>query len=150
MTIAALALSVVALVLALWLVAQVIRLRHIVAAVPEDGGIYQGLRRLDDDLAAVEAAVADMGPRLAAVEGRLPHAIQHTGVVAYDAFDDIAGHLSRSIALLDGNGDGVVVSLLVARDETRWFTKLVRSGGGTEPLSPEEKAAVRQALGSSR
>ncbi len=148
MTVVALALTVVTLVLVLWLIVQVIRLRRIVAAVPEDGGIYTGLQRLDDDLAAVEAAVGDLGPRLATVEERLPHAIQHTGVVAYDAFDDIAGHLSRSIALLDGNGDGVVVSLLVAREETRWFTKLVRAGGGVEPLSPEEKAAVRQALGS--
>ncbi len=148
MTIVALVLVVVTLLLVLWLITQVVRLRAVVAAVPEDGGIYEGMRRLDDDLAAVEATVADLGPRLAAVEARLPLAIQHTGVVAYDAFDDIAGHLSRSIALLDGNGDGVVVSLLVARDETRWFTKLVRAGGGSEPLSPEEKAAVRQALGS--
>ncbi len=147
MTVVVLVLVVLTLVVVLWLLVHVVRLRAIVAATPEDGGVYEGLRRLDDDLAAVEAVVADLQPRLAAVEVRLPMAIQHTGVVSYDAFDDIAGHLSRSIALLDGRGNGLVVTLLVARDETRWFTKLVRNAAGVEPLSPEEKAAVREALG---
>ncbi len=146
MTAVALLVAAFALLVALWLVAQVVRLRAIVAAVPQDGGVFESLRRIDTDLAAAEAAIADMAPRLDAVEGTLPYAIQHTAVVSYDAFDDVAGHLSRSIALLNGRGDGIVVSLLVSRDETRWFTKQVRSGGGSDPLSPEEKAAVRQAL----
>ncbi len=147
MTALALALSAVTLLIVLWLLAQVIRLRRIVATVPRDGGIFESLRRIDTDLAAAEAAIADMSPRLDAVEGRIPYAIQHTAVVSYDAFDDIAGNLSRSIALLDGRGDGIVVSLLVSRDETLWFTKQVRAGAGSEPLSPEEKAVVRQAFG---
>ncbi len=146
MTAVALILTVVTLLLVLWLATQVIRLRGIVAAMPEDGGIYTGLQRLDADLSAAEAALAGMEPRLAAVEAQLPRAIQHTGVVAYDAFDDIAGNRSRSIALLNARGDGVVVSLLVSRDDTRWFTKLIRDGAGVEPLSPEEREAVRDAL----
>ena len=146
MTGIAVALAVVSLLLVLWLAAQVLRLRQRVEAVPADGGVFESLRRLDADLSAAEQSIADIGPKVDAMEATLPLAIRHTGVVAYDAFGDIAGNRSRSIALLNGHGDGVVITLLVGRDETRWFTKMVAAGGGVEPLSPEEKAAIREAL----
>jgi hypothetical protein len=141
-----LALVIALAVIVLWLVFEMVRLRKRVAAVPAEGGVFKALEDLDADLTAVERHITDMRPRLDAVEDRLPQAIQHTAVIAYDAFGDIAGRLSRSIALLNGLGDGVVVSLLVGRDETRWFTKSVRSAAGVEPLSPEEQEAVRQAM----
>lgn len=63
-------------------------------------------------------------------------------MVAYDAFGDISGNLSRSIALLSQEGDGVVISLLVGRGETMFYVKQIREGKGTEPLSPEEEEAI--------
>ena len=90
---------------------------------------------------------AALEPRLAAVEELLPHAIVNTGVVNYDAFGDIAGNLSRSMALLSLNGDGVVLSILVGRLDVRVFTKEVRGFVGVEELSPEEKEAVARAQG---
>ncbi len=146
MTAIALVLVVLTLLVVLWLGVQVLRLRQRVEAVPADGNVFDSLRRLDTDLAAAESAIADIGPRVDTIEATLPLAIRHTGVVSYDAFGNIAGNMSRSIALLNGRGDGVVISLLVGRDETRWFTKMVSNGGGAEPLSPEEKAAIRSAL----
>ena len=76
----------------------------------------------------------------------LPSGISFTGVVAYDAFGDIAGNQSRSIALLDRRGNGLVISLLVGRGETRFYTKQVTARRGDEPLSPEEEAAIDRAL----
>jgi hypothetical protein len=142
----ALVIAVVALLIALWLAIDLTRVKRIVYSLPKDGGVYEALRQLDADLAKSEETIDGILPRLAAVEGRLPLTIQHLAVVDYDAFGDMAGNLSRSIALLDGNGDGIVISLLVGRDETRWFTKQVVAGGGVDPLSPEESAAVRQAM----
>lgn len=51
------------------------------------------------------------------------------------------------IVLLDSIGDGLVISLLVGRNETHFFTKEVRAGSGTERLSPEEDAAISRAMG---
>lgn len=130
----------------IWLLYQMIRLRRRVDLVPEDGGVFETLRGLDTDLASVEDVVADLGPRVESLERRLPLALSRTGVVVYDAFDDIAGNLSRSIALLNERGDGVVISMLVGRAEARFFTKVVQAGGGREVLSPEEEAAIRQAM----
>ncbi|MDH3730294.1 MAG: DUF4446 family protein [Acidimicrobiia bacterium] len=130
-----------------WLTYQVMKLRGVVDRVPEEGGVFESLRRLDRDLGSIEETVADMVPRLRSVESHLPHAIQHTAVVSFDAYEDIGGRLSRCLALLDQLGTGIVVTLLVSRNETRWFTKEVTGGVGSEELSPEEAEAVRQALG---
>lgn len=130
-----------------WLTYQVMRMRQVVDQVPAEGGVLEAIRRLDRDLGTVEETVADMEPRLTHVEGRLPHAIQHTAVVAFDAYENVGGNLSRCLALLDQTGTGIVVTLLVSRTETRWFTKEIERGVGTERLSPEEAEAVRRALG---
>jgi hypothetical protein len=68
-------------------------------------------------------------------------------VVAYNAFGNIAGQQSRSIALLNQRGDGIVITLLSSREETLFFTKQVAEGVGTEALSPEDSTAVDRALG---
>ena len=72
--------------------------------------------------------------------------MSRTGVVSYDAFGDISGNLSRSIALLNGVGDGVVISLLVGRSETLFYVKQIREGKGSEPLSPEEQEAIASSV----
>lgn len=136
----------ITLLIVLWMSAQLARVRAKVEVVPEDADILGLLRRVDNDLAQLDHIVSAIEPRLASVESRLPRAVSYTGVVSYDAFGDITGNLSRSIALLDASGSGLVISLLVGRSETRFFTKQVRSKVGAEPLSPEEDAAVAQAL----
>jgi hypothetical protein len=140
------ALAVAALAVALVLAVQVIRLSRKLRAVP-DGGVFEGLQRLDEDLATAEAAIAALQPVVRSLEHRMPGAIRHTAVVAYDAYGNQAGHLSRSVAMLNEAGDGLVLSLLVGRDETRFFTKMVEDGRGREPLSPEEGEAIERALG---
>lgn len=146
MTTAALIISILALALVMYLIVLVNGVRKTVATVPAEGGVYEAFRQLDDALRVAEDQIDDLGPRLAAVEASLPRAIKHTGIVAYDAFDDIAGNLSRSVAILNDHGDGFVISLLVGRSETRFFTKQVNRRSGLEPLSPEEDAAIAQAM----
>ena len=142
-----LAVIAITLLIVLWMSMELNKVRALVATVPDDGNVYQMLRSVDAELKHQAKAVAAIEPRLAAVEAALPLAISRTGVVAYDAFDNIAGNQSRTIALLNANGDGVLISLLVGRDETLFFTKQVRGLQGVEPLSPEEEAAIHQAMG---
>ncbi len=146
MTYLLLALLGVTLLIVLWMSTQLNKVRMRVSAIPEDADVLALLRRIDNDLGQLEHQVAQLEPRLANVEAMLPNAITHTGVVSYDAFGDITGNQSRSIALLDGGGNGIVLSLLVGRNETLFFTKQVRNRVGAEPLAPEEEAAVAQAL----
>jgi hypothetical protein len=143
----ALALGGLALVAAVVLAVQVSRLQRRLAVLPEDGGIFEALRRLDADLAANEEAVAALRPVVQSLHERLPASLSRSAVVAFDASGDLAGGLSRSIALLSERGDGLVLTVLALRTENMFYVKAVRGGRGAEPLSPEEQEAVARALG---
>lgn len=72
--------------------------------------------------------------------------IRHVGLVRFDAFEDMGGRLSFSAALLDGRGDGVVITSINGRQDTRCYAKLVRGGTSAHNLSDEERQAIRDAL----
>ena len=134
-------------VLVVWQTYQLQQIRKQVDAVPKDGNVFTLIDSTSGRLGRVEAGLAVVDQRLQDVEAKLPYAITRTAVVAYDAFGNIAGQLSRSIALLSEAGDGVVLSILVSREETLFFTKEIRDGTGSEQLSPEEDSAVGRAMG---
>lgn len=147
MTEAAIIVAGVALIVAFGAVFQAVSLRRKLDAVPTDGDIVGLITTSVDSTRANSAAVADLEGRMMEMETRLPYAISYVGVVSYNAFGDIAGNQSRSLALLNQRADGLVISILVSRDDTVFFTKQVSGGHGLEALSPEEAVAVDRALG---
>ena len=74
-----------------------------------------------------------------------PRALRDVAIVRYDALSEMSGQLSFSLALLNAVGDGVVVSSINGRAETRTYAKPVLAGKGTQELSPEETQAVHSA-----
>jgi hypothetical protein len=74
-----------------------------------------------------------------------PLALRDLAIMRYDALSEMSGQLSFSVALLNSLGDGVVLSSINGRSETRTYAKIIRSGNGAQPLSPEEEQAVRSA-----
>jgi uncharacterized protein YlxW (UPF0749 family) len=69
-------------------------------------------------------------------------ALRHLSVVRYDAFGDMGGHLSWSAALLDDNGNGIVLTSIHGRSESRTYAKNVADWSSDQTLSPEEEEAV--------
>ena len=84
--------------------------------------------------------------RLESDELRLDHAISHRAIVRYDAYNEMSGRQSTSIALLDDGRSGIILSSIHHRDQARLYAKQVVSGVGAVPLSPEEEEALRAAL----
>lgn len=74
-----------------------------------------------------------------------PRALRDLAIVRYDALNEMSGQLSFSVAFLNAAGDGVVISSINGRSETRTYAKVVLGGSGTQELSPEEEHAVRSA-----
>lgn len=142
-----LGIAVVALAIAISAHVALSRERRRYASIPRDGNLLESIRGFDEDLANVEAAVARLGPLVKSLAERMPGALRYAAVVTFDAQDERTGHLSRSIALLNERRDGLVITLLHGPRQTLFFTKMISDGQGTEPLSPEEQAAVERALG---
>jgi CRISPR/Cas system CMR-associated protein Cmr1 (group 7 of RAMP superfamily) len=96
--------------------------------------------------AYVEETSTRLDARLAAVEAALRGRIAHRALVRYDAYNELSGHQSMSIALLDDERSGIVLSCIHHRDQARVYGKQVLDGRGELELSPEEAEAVRLAL----
>lgn len=71
--------------------------------------------------------------------------LRHVAVVRYDAFGDMGGRLSFSAAIVDDRGDGLVISSIHARGESRTYAKGVVEGNSEVTLSPEEQQALAAA-----
>lgn len=82
---------------------------------------------------------------LAALRADLGQALRHVAVVRYDAFGDMGGRLSFSAAVVDDHGDGLVVSSIHARGESRTYAKGVVGGTSDATLTPEEQQALAAA-----
>ncbi|WBQ05279.1 DUF4446 family protein [Kribbella sp. CA-293567] len=92
------------------------------------GTVKSELRRLSKELEDARSELRDT--------------LQHLAVVRYDAYGDMGGRLSWSMALLDDNGDGVVLTSINSRNDARSYAKEVKSFESESKLSPEEGEAL--------
>jgi hypothetical protein len=105
---------------------------------------------LQHQFEALHDYVADVAARLdqrmGTAEQRLDGAIAYSSLIRYDAYGEMSGRQSTSIALLDSTRSGVVLSSIHHREQARLYAKQVNAGRGELELSPEEADAVRLAM----
>jgi hypothetical protein len=151
--IAAAAVAVLALLGCIGLAVSLRRLRRAQRVVMGE----EGQRDLVAHAARIEEAFADLREyvdetarrledRLYGVETTLRGTFSHRALVRYDAYNELSGHQSMSIALLDHEQSGIVLSCIHHREQARVYGKQVHSGRGELELSPEEAEAVRLAV----
>lgn len=96
--------------------------------------------------ADVQETAAQLDARMGTAEHRLDGALAYRALVRYDAYGELSGHQSTTVALLDAEHNGVVLSSIAHRESARLYCKQVMAGEGELELSPEEAEAVRLAL----
>jgi hypothetical protein len=151
--IAAAAVAVVALVACAALAFGMRRLRRAQRLVLGEQGqrdVVAHAAAMQDAFAGLHEYVEDVASRLdgrlAGAELALRGAIAHRALVRYDAYNELSGQQSMSIALLDEERSGIVLSCIHHRDQARVYAKQVHGGQGELELSPEEAEAVRLAI----
>jgi len=110
-------------------------------------GVLEGQAR---QVQRLEAAVRSLSATDRRQEGLIEGAVRHVGVVRYDAFEDVGGRLSFSCALLDDHANGVVMTSINGRQDTRVYAKPIVDGRSQYNLSVEEEEAIRQAIAGPR
>jgi Protein of unknown function (DUF4446) len=152
----ALAAGGVALIALVWAIVVTIQLRRLRAAqavvlgdgkgrdlVTHASELQDAFRDLRDHVEAVHGTIDE---RLTEAETRLDHALAYRGLVRFDAYNEMSGRQSSSIALLDTTGSGIVVTSIHHRDQARVYAKRVDNGRSEIELAPEEAEAVKLAL----
>ena len=102
-------------------------------------------RRRSAKASALPTDVRGLRAEVEALRQEVAGAVRRLSVVRYDAFGDMGGRLSWSMALLDEGGNGVVVTSIHGRSDARTYAKGVVQWSGDQQLSPEEADAVQQA-----
>jgi hypothetical protein len=150
------AVAVVALLLCLILAAKLRRVRSAQKAVLGDGALdlvghaaelQRQFQALHD---YIEGVARQLNDRQQAIEGRLDGTVTYRALVRYDAYGEMSGRQSTSIALLDAHRSGLVLSSIHHRDQARLYAKQITQGEPEYELSPEESEAIRLALGDQR
>lgn len=132
-------LASLALVLALVaVVLGALALRKVSAEAKRRQGLEDAASDLPVDAHALRQEVA-------ALRAEARSALKHLAVVRYDAFGDMGGHLSWTLALLDDHGDGTVLTSIHGRNDARSYAKTVRNWASEQQLSPEEQEAISSA-----
>jgi hypothetical protein len=120
------------------------RRRDLIGQAAELQSQFEALHRYVEDMAAA------LDNRVGGAEARLDGAIAHRALVHYDAYGEMSGQQSTSIALLDANASGLVFSSIHHRDQARMYVQEIRGGRPEHELSPEENQAIELALGRTR
>ena len=146
------ALVAAVIVLALWVAwlqrSGALLRRRLRRVLPEgeSGGIDEILDRQLTSIDSLTGRVDALNKLHHELEDLSQRTIQKVGVIRYNPFADTGGDQSFAIALLDSLGNGVVLSSLHSRTDTRVFAKPVQSGRSRYQLSDEEQDAIKKAL----
>ena len=124
------------------------RNQHVIMGSRGTVDIVEHVTSLDEKLVNMRIALEDLTLATRDHDVRLDAAFSRVGIVRFDAYQDLGGRQSTSLALLNSQGDGVVVTTVVSRDFARMYVKLLKDGTPDIPLAPEESEAVEQARGS--
>lgn len=139
---------VVALVFVLWAWRElrVLRARQLVLLGGGKGDLVDFAVSLQGRIDDLHSAVDEVAAGLARVDRRVDTAVTKTALVRYDAYEDTGGHQSASVALLDAERSGIVVTAIQGRDYARIYVKELDHGRALIALSPEEIEAVERAM----
>lgn len=140
-------------VLFLWLIFLTYRQQKMYKRVGEvfdtskNGDIYKILEKYLKETKEVESYAKKVEIEMAKISKKMQKSIQKIGFVRYNPFgkNDTGGNQSFSIALLDNDDSGLVITSMHAREGTRVYGKSVSQGKSTNTLSDEEVEAIEKA-----
>lgn len=80
------------------------------------------------------------------IDALLQTAVTRVGVVRFRAFEDMGSDLSYAVALLDSHNDGVVLSSIFGREDSRSYVKPITNGSSSYTMTQEEEQALHDAM----
>lgn len=113
---------------------------------PEGEDLATQLQRSMQESTSAFEQGKELQGQLEELQATLKSCTQKCSVVRYDAYGDVSGQQSFSIAMLDGHLNGVILTALYGRHDTRCFGKTINAGNAAQTLSDEEAQALAQAM----
>ncbi len=150
------AIGVLVLLLLVGFIVQSVRIGRAVRTYRElvrdeaGGSLHDRLAGSAEQAVRASERMTEVQGLYSGIEARSRRSLQHIGLVRFNPFDDTGSDQSFAIALLDDARDGIVISSLHGRTNTRLFAKPVTNGESPHTLSDEESQAIRIAVEGTR
>ncbi|HLH79736.1 MAG TPA: DUF4446 family protein [Chthonomonas sp.] len=113
---------------------------------PDGASLEQMLAHQACEIERVEQRIEAVEQAVGVLQAQMPTCFQKHGLVRYNAFENVGGEQSFSLAVLDGHNNGYVLTSVYSRAEVRVYAKRVQNGRASHPLSDEETRALQEAL----
>lgn len=113
---------------------------------PEGEDLATQLQRSMQESSAALQQGQMIETQLQSLQHSIQNCVQLCGMVRYDAYGDVSGQQSFSLAMLDGNHHGTIITTLYGRHDTRCFGKVITNGESAQVLSDEETEALAEAI----
>ena len=134
--------AIAIVLLAIWMFLLELRLKKLFRG-KKAKDLEEIMTALNKELKRLDVSREEIEKYLMAAEKRLKKSVQNVGVIRFNPFGDAGSNQSFAIALLDENGNGVVLSGLYSRDKVNVFAKPIEKGGSQYTLTREEKEAIK-------
>ncbi len=129
-------------------VSRLMRRRSSVLAHAQTGEIVDAIETLMGRADYTDSTMRGLRADIQRHDAVLETCIKHVGTVRFDAFDDVGGEQSFAVALLDEHCNGVVLSVIYGRQDSRVYAKPIRGAKSDRALSGEEQRAMDMAMSS--
>lgn len=142
----ALGLLLITLVLVAWIIHLETRIRRLTRG-KNGADLEEMFISIEKDIRGLDKFRADMEQYLSEMERRVRRSVQGVSTVRFNAFQGVGdgGHQSFASALLNEDGDGVVISSIRARDRVGIYAKPIAKHSSEYELTGEEKEAIEKA-----
>lgn len=111
-----------------------------------EGNLEEMLRTHLDTVESTARRMDALEQAVAVLQSQMPTCLRHAHLVRYDAFDDVGGEQSFSLALLDAQGNGVVLTSVYSRADVRVYAKSIQAGRASHALSQDEERLLRETI----
>ena len=125
---------------------NLLEIAEAVESAPDQAALLPVVRELEGH----EARLSQMESGLRTIQAKMPHVLRGVGIVRYNAFEGVGGDQSFSIAMVDGEGHGAVLTGLHSGDEVRVYAKPLENWKSSYSLSADEQRALGEARGADR
>lgn len=149
LSLAAIVVSLLALALGIYGIARarsVTRGQAAVASAVAEGNFAAVISKLTDEVESIHKTDDRLDKAIKKTWRKAETCVQRVGLIRYDALEELAGQLSFSAALLNDAADGVVITTLNGRNDTRTWAKPISGGQSPFALSDEERQAIKKAM----
>ena len=127
---------------------RVQRLQHRIHGMTRgvEGNLEEVLQAHLDTVQATAHRMDVLEQTVAVLQSQMPACLRHVHLIRYDAFDDVGGEQSFSLALLDAQRSGIVLTGVYSRSDVRVYAKSIQTGRASHALSQEEERLLREAI----